>query len=290
MTPTVHTEISHTAETGSFPKDEKRDFISDSIFVVLLTAGTYIGAYVYELSYLSFFGIPPELIDVSVATLVAVGGWLLILSILGAQIMHVIWSLDGLGFFQPQNGYGLFVKKWGLLITLWCLLFLVGKFDWLTWINMSIWALIIVADLVVPVFFRGTGISYKERLANWLDAPEPEEMKRHTIFKSGFSKKLLSTILLIAVFAVGCNLIGTLLAKTRSSFGFVEDFEENVIIRKYGDRFLLAKYDWDRQSFVRQFRVIEMHDIKSPIVWRKLPTYTVNVDGDSPNMRPTRHH
>lgn len=250
----------------------RRELFTDGVTILLITAGAYVGAYVYEFSYMSFFGVPPEMIEVSASTLVATGGWLVILSVVAAQLLHAVWNIDRMGFFQPTNGWGLFVKKWGMVIAVWALGFWLFRHSWLSYLNLALFLVLPIADLVVPIFARTPGQTYNQRLASWLNEPDNPKPDQLTIFKKGMSVFILNTLMWIALFSGACSLLGRLLAKTTNEFGFVEAHSENVILRKYGDRYLLARYDWDRRIFLRQFRLLPVEEIKVPVVVKKLPT------------------
>jgi len=263
--------------------EEKRIGVPEAIYVGVITAAAYLGSYLYELSYLGTFGIPPEFVEVTIPTLVATGGCVLTLALLVSQLMGFMWQLDGLGFFHRDNGYGAFVKKWGLFILFGSVVAMIYKFTWYSAAPALLFAFSMVIDLVAPATLRGPGETYGHRLAKWLEEPERSE-ERQTMFRSKTARQVRGAIILITIFSFISMFLGSLMAKTRTSFGFVGDFPENVIIRKYGDKYLLVAYDQVSGKFIKQFRLVDVALVQEAITWRKIPGWVLQVeDGVEPS-------
>jgi len=258
--------------------------ISEGITLLLLSAAAYVGAYLYESSYLSAFGVPLQLVEVSTLTLVSVGASLTALVVLLAQFLGMLADADKMGLFSESSGWSRYLKKWGIFWILTVVTIVLFRRDWLGWLALGLWMFVAGADLIAPLTLKKKDESFSSSLSRWLKDSSPSEEKRSFTADPGW-KKFYETVGLVAVFTLGCTFAGAIVGRTERSFGFVDKFEENVILRRNGDRYLLVKYDWDRREFVRQFRIVGVSEIDHNIVWRRLDGYIVRLS-DTPIAPP----
>lgn len=263
---------------------KKNHLITEGLLLLLLSGGAYLGTFMYELGYAAVFGIPRTLIEVNLSTLISVGGAALLVLLLFTQGVSIVASLDREGFFRPENGWGRYSLKWLVALIFVPIAFMVSR-TWWTMIPTFCYIFGILFDLFAAYSLRRTDETYNQSLARWLTPlKEDLENKKEHLFRTEGSKKFLNALYAVAFLTVTCALLGTWNAKTTNTYGFVNDNE--VILRRYGDNFLIGKFDTSKKLFRREFRLVPASDLKNKIVSRKMRATLVAVEEEESETVP----
>lgn len=119
----------------------------------------------------------------------------------------------------------------------------------------------------------------------WVLSKEGSRVKR--LFRL-FPIQLSVTVLLIAGIFAGAAISGKLTAKGMTSFPFVND---EAILAKYGNQFLLCKYDDKTGTFSKTFRLVDASDMNQPFEIKSLDQLKQEQAGvKPPESTPESNH
>lgn len=234
-------------------KKTKKD-IPATILVILIPAVGYAMSYLYEFSYCEYFDIPKDLVVVSTTSiLLAIIG---ILSAFGVIFLSFYWFIgiiDSKSILTPLRRSFLRI---GLLLI--CLLGMhllspIPKFEWVIAFVVIFFAFF---EFVFPLisFRKVEGYSAK------LEAQERNESNYpvvHEKLLSTFSVSSKILIWLSLVLICAANLRGSGKAQTQLKFLVLVEEPNFVVLRKYGDYFILGRIDRSSKTVYPEFKFLE---------------------------------
>lgn len=229
--------------------------ISEGILLALASAFAYFFTFAYEKSYAAYFGIPNELIIVSLNTTLlfftAIIGFFGFLFIL----LELLTSL--FGRLNPIVLQALFPIVSALLFAL-AQMYFYGFNHWERWIGVFVIILILGAvTFILPLFTqKGTG-NYLDKLA----AQQEHEERR--ISFSGIILRLngISPLILLLLFVFGYFLAvtaGNAEAVKRIDFLVTGSNSEIVVLRIYGDTAIGAPFNRSTKKLDDKFTFISI--------------------------------
>lgn len=218
--------------------------------VVAAPAVGYVTAFAFEANYLAYFGLPAQLVSLSLTSIFNAAGVLSTLVFVFFMTIQVFAA-----FVRPSDGPYFRVG----LVLLPGLLLLVGfikLFGWALW-QYWIWVagffvFTIVLEFGWPVLFGGRGRSYREKLE---DLQEPSTLGRimNDVFGFGNVIGLVLGLMLLSLAFAG----GKATAARQQDFYLVDGGSE-FVIRVYDDYLVTAKFDRADSSLVPEYRVLTM--------------------------------
>jgi hypothetical protein len=107
-------------------------------------------------------------------------------------------------------------------------------------------------------------------LEAWLQEGEKTAVGQHVFLKSRPFKSWLGASLVFVWFACGILFLGILEGKYRSVFPTLGDGKLEVVLRRYGDQFVLAKVDVDSHLLLPEFRLVKADELKDRLVMRRI--------------------
>ncbi len=244
------------------------EYLPEGIKILIASAGAYLGAYLYQVGYAGYFGIPREFITVSTPNLLLFGATLTVFVVLIFQVLSMFVTIhDEHGEVIAKSAFGLLLKKWGIAA-------LIGLSLWYfsgygideIW---RLWYLIVFVsiDLVLPMF-RPNGTSYDAALRDWIALDfKPKDAKPNSIFTKPETKKLIFFLCLFVLAALYCVAFGRGEARRRSEFGFIG---KEAVIARYDDQLVLCEYDAKASQFLPRFRLQEITSEEQVIDVKKI--------------------
>jgi hypothetical protein len=244
--------------------------ISEAVALAGLTALGYYYAFAYETGYLSHFGIPAWVIDLSLVNVLVVVG------VFATVLTFIVLT------FQTLPGG----PWWALLVHLGVLIgiggFTVVAYKVTNW--ASTWEIVVgiilvapgalltlgyfLSRLILPIFLHKDKGSWLDRWAfvlrrEWASAkPNLLDHTVSTMDKAGLrASTWLAPIYFLAILApIAVRLIGVAAANTRSEYVVVGGEPECVVVRKYDDYAVCAAIDRKSRRVVPAFRLIQLGD------------------------------
>lgn len=231
--------------------------VGDAMQVMSFTAFAYLVAYVYEYSYLKYFGIPKDFVSVDVKTIIAAIIAIYLLAVIAWQLFEVASAIisskypggnleklfDAHGFlfiptivFVLVSGMPLFYKIFLLVVPFHCL--------WL--------------KIIAPIFQAKEYGSYRSAQAAYIDSFVAPKVR---VFKN-ISSKNLDFALGVFIFVIYCVFASAVMGE-REAAGkndYLYDNDGFFVVRVYGDKVLLAKEKEDLP--VHNLKVRNIIDVK----------------------------
>lgn len=247
-------------------------YIPEAVVAVVVSAAAYIGCYLYEASYASYFGIPRELIELSVTNLLLFGTIIVLFAGLVYQLLNLLVTVTGDELLANKTSpFVLLGKKWGVAILILLILWLLSGYEFVNlWRFFWYPTIFLIADLAIPLSLKRQG-GYLEALRDWLliqKKESPVENERTPDFlKSPRFKRIINSLLVLTMGVTLCLVIGHGEARRRDTFGFLG---EEAILTRYGNNLILCKYDSAAHRFLPEFRLLGVTDLKQTIVARKI--------------------
>lgn len=229
---------------------------------VVLAAIPFVGSLIalgFEVGYLSYFDVPAEYVEVGFNSIVAATAALAIpvalLWIYLAQIIrffeatHPIWHVIGQAMIYT-------------LIPL--VVVLIGhRSSKELFIPLGIFVFFIVAYLTPPLFKRDSSTPYWGRVKSEIkmDNKTVAEGKKR---KSGEFLDLLLVPLTAVFFTVAfCGYLGYSFARGEKARWVLEDDPRYLVVRKYGELFVLKQFDPTTRTLVDSIQIKKLDDGKS---------------------------
>lgn len=260
-----------------------RKFITDAILISAGTGLIYAIAYVYEFGYCQHFGIPPNLISLSITTILVAGGAVAYFSFTLFQLSFLF-----LPFIRFSSNPGERLHAWREFLLFTTLIIVLGLlFGFIygfSWKGFKIFlALLFILYTVVAAtaalyllysFLRQkiavgepskpTGIS-KTAPNYGLKSNDPWDYIERAIGRNG----LAFVAALILLFA-GAYLAGNSEAARQSSFMFLEGRKNFAILRIYGDQVIAGEVDTDAKMLRPRYLLLRIASGESMELKRKI--------------------
>lgn len=236
-------------QPASSSSEIRRSFLGslpEAIFIASFTAGTYWLSFVYQVAYLSAFGLPPDLVEVSLQTTL-----LVTLALCGAW--SVFWSINLGSMLWPKNP-AIQRKILPSLISLFLLIWWLFNFGFRT-MDWSVYVILLICAVIGTAvqFLPGTG-------------PEPptiiERIGVAFGWPAGFA--VVSFIAFIIIGSVLLFILGRAKAETQKSYFLFSDYPEIAVIRIYSDRILAVPFDRKSKTIRSEviIRKIDQKDVR----------------------------
>lgn len=232
---------------------ESMSRLSGSIAIALLTGCTYLAAHSYESSFLSHFGIPNELVQISIETLIRSLSAVAIFVFFTVLLLNLIVPFFSDAIDEPHSEG----RRWAFVHFIYlCVGIVLARAFGFSWNGLLIFTVVI---LVFDVLLYGLAVvlpKVQEKVFQWYEKEDPADAERiraqngeskdstlsiEDILRKWFGPELW--MLVIAYFFV--STLGMLAANYNSRqqtiFSALED-EKIILIRKYGDYFMGKRY------------------------------------------------
>lgn len=238
--------------------------IDSGAWIFGATAIAYLCAYLFERGALGHFGVPPEFIEVSVMCLVSTGGAFLVFSVLLLQFWSSALQLDEMVDFGRFKGLGRLLAKWWIFFLMWGIGFLFFSYNWTTLLVFSVWFLNFLMDVLIPLIPKEDGVNYDERLYAWLNKPQGKaniDPSRKSFLKG----KVASVFAVIGVVSLLCLFSGQIAAAARTNYASLDSEKGYLVLRHYGSKYLLVRYDSVSRIFAREYKIVREEDVNGNI-------------------------
>jgi len=224
---------------------------------LLLAAVPIVGsfiAYLYEFGYVGYFRVPPSFIQLDVTRILAATAVIVISATVYLAILASVADV--------AMGRNPIIRSLGrsLLFAFFWLPFLLLVPDTpSTWLSLAVLAAVpLFGELLPPLFKRGTGLRYMERLT---ESEEVYRANRDRSFKTigqAFGAVILVPVggILFASFLV--VLLGNSWARNQTTFWALADQPDAIMIAHYGDVALFKRVDITSKSVTDELLIYKL--------------------------------
>jgi hypothetical protein len=244
--------------------------ISEGVLLLVASTAAYIACYLHEEAYASYFGIPQEFISLSITNLLTFAAGTVFIMI---GLVHLLYQFSRLWEVTEghDSAFAVFIKRRSFIFLLVVVAIAATRAEW----RLLRGVFIVVVCILALDFFgpfdsknrRMTG-TYWQRFAtllggendwsSWLLGPKPTQ----------FTVLCLTIFGAVAFFSL---LMGRGQANSRSVFPVVESGgRTEVVLRRYGDQFVLAKYDPTQHRLNPEYRLVPVADLKETVKAKRL--------------------
>lgn len=214
--------------------DQKINFkellLKESIILAAIPIIAYYAAYQYVEGYFNYFGAPPDLISINIATFIGFGSFILGLAFLCYDFASMTWvSIRKLGQLPWRQ----------FIVALILLLISLGGIFMFLYDDWKKAALISSAFLVLYILFY-----ISEKLGFAKDHP----------------KWLFIIVILASLLTSLSQGAGQFKARHQKEFSVITSLKDTFVIYKTDDNFLCSTYDIKSHTFSKAFRVLPIKD------------------------------
>lgn len=246
--------------------------ITEGVIILIGTALAYLASFLYEFGYSIHFGIPIEFINVTIQNILIYTVSLTIIFCLLVQWIDSILLMAQSGLDLERNFVLMFVKKYGMWLLVAAIVILASGYDILAVVYFVINpGILIIFDFILPLWRIGDA-TYLNGLRDILSRPlTPRYDTERGLFSNKTFKMAYAWCAFICLLLTLCVITGRGTARTRSTFPVISSKDGiEVILRRYGDYFVLAKYDPEKRSLVGEFRLVAATEFKDPFTVKHL--------------------
>lgn len=249
-------------DTANQPEENKNStpVFSEGILLAMVTAGAYLTAFYYERSFAGYFGIPPELINISIVNLFIVGALML------STLLSVFMPLNLLFMLRPRNMHPVLKIMAApvvfVLILALIAIYMVGLSAWIYWSIFIILALIVgIVYLAVPAYIHRSKGKYINRLEAQLEIDVVASANTNSLTDliiARFGWNLFGVICLFLIANFFATLAGLAAAQQQRKFLVTNTDPEMVVIRTYGENLICAPFDRNKKDVQRSFIILKI--------------------------------
>jgi len=243
-------------------------YIPEGVKVLIASASAYLGAYLYQIGYAGYFGLPREIVTVSLPNLLLFGATIVVVVILSYQFLSLFITIhDEHGEVIKKSVVGMVLKKWGIASAIGLSLWLFSGYQledvWGFWYLI----LFVSLDFIVPIF-RSKETSYAEALREWIALSfAPKQNNEKSFISSPQAKRIFFLLVLFILASTYCLALGRGEARRRKEFGFIG---EEAIVARYDDQLVMCRFDSGSGQFTRNFRLLDLKEATNNVEVRKV--------------------
>jgi hypothetical protein len=255
--PSMSPEDAAATDAPKPPADKYRRLLSDGLLIAGITLLSYAAAYCFEFGYAEHFGLPTDLIRVSLdMCLRAAAGTLAVLFILSIFLWgHYFQFWNDLK--NPNTLFGVIIFVYVICMTgYWLYSAAFGFPGRLGIVIIGTLALLVIAT---PITLHYFGVKILEEFS--ID---------------GVRKRMRPRYLLIAAIIIGlyfCYLFGHASAKRCRSF-LITAQRDKLLLRNYGDVYVFKNYDGSKNEITNTITILGLDKVSN----LELETITFNVE------------
>lgn len=249
-------------------KDQGKQIVAgipDALLVVCASAVFYFGAYVHELAYVWYFGVPSSLVKVDLEKIIAVG-FIPFVGLIVAMLLHIAY-LERMA--EGRKPIDLDQERWMLLWRVvqlnWIpllaifILWIAGGVVKYWGIAVALFAGIILLELL-PAIEKPR--EFWIRLRKELTSNVADEAAKH-------GARILPRMAVILsasgfAFILLCGFVGIHRASSQTSFGIIAN-PTRLLLTRFGDVLVFADYDDQTGAVLRSFTLISADALVEPI-------------------------
>jgi len=246
--------------------------LDGGILISLVTIITYILVYSYEYGYCHFFNIPVNLIEINLTSIFIIGSALLFVFYL---IFTVCWLVSIIIYKPSVPKYINRMIIFNLPILLIVLGYVIsyGKIQKEQYVYLGVILFLAVFTLIFPLITQRKTKGY----FNKLNKQEEHEAKLDKEIPSLMTKvvRLVPRELFYLLFYLFISIAvaynhGDASAMKQTDFTVIKSQPEMVILKKYGDNFIIAKYDSKNKSVANEFSIMNIADSNTEFKLEKI--------------------
>jgi hypothetical protein len=224
--------------------------LSEGLVIAVVPAIGYWFSYVYQLGYCRYFDIPTEFIEINIQNFfICIIGMISLLAVIiaiGNPLFSALRYLpEAIRKIVTNYGLAVFIMfSYSFAVQMPTKVFLT---------SLAIPLGLLVSDLIFPLFLHKDKSSYLEKL----NAQRAIEMKTETMTDAIFKKigANFSVLLFYAsISSVFIIFAGAYEAKKTSVF-MISNGGQKIVLKKYGDQFLVADFNKKEKTFVPRFAI-----------------------------------
>lgn len=240
---------------------EKNGLFDSAILIAVITVIGYYLAYSYKKGYLSYYGVPENvIIQVDIINIIVASTSLLaVLFILVSAYVHLNNLFNELSNPVPHPIVIILKKNVMPLIILWFLLINIISDLTLIW---SIGLLVLIIWIYInPIFKYASVHGYKDKLMKFIETGNTNGVMEKLILtlKSKSLNKYILLILATSLLGSVVNLIGMEEAKKERKYIKLEVNDATyIVLDVVGESYLITPYDEKTNSIKSKFAIVEV--------------------------------
>ncbi len=242
-------------------EDNKKSIFSEGLILAAVPFLGYLTIFVYELGFLTYFGIPYEFIQptfTSVCLVSAVIIGVLLFSFVSGHCFTVFLTT----IFPIKEGSLLRAIKrisWQIFVLLFFVIFW-GK-EWKQYLGpIMIFSMVVFFEFLWPLITGHKKKSYNEKLAHQEDIErkyDPEFRIFFNFIDERLGRRNVAVFLTVALFMLFVYQAGLIKAKQKDAFWQI-DGEQSIVLRIYGDTLICANFDTEKHAVGDQFSIVKI--------------------------------
>lgn len=234
-------------------KDFKKDWISDVLLVAGCTAVSYLYTVQFESGFLRYYGIPSEILEISMTTVLYVTCTLITLAFSAfGFLLGFSWPMSKNSFLIPRIAAVLPMIAMAL-VNLW------AYEDWKRWIFSVIMAIILLLAFFIFPLFHGHKGKYKDKLAAQQEIDRRGLERRVPDLLLGWigpKTYYLAFWMIIGFFL--CSPLGEGTALRKNSYTIINTSPEALVVRVYNDKAVCVPFSRAEKQLQKGFFFVKL--------------------------------
>lgn len=233
---------------------------SDAIWVIVLTATSYVVAFAYASGFAKYFNVPTDLISISPNLLLSAGKALLKPLILLYGLTYWIWPLLPRSETALTKAIRVFVIKL-IAISFFLSPLLAQGEGWYIYIGAVFFNIFL--DFILPIFAHRKIATFEQKLA------EQDKIERNTrpfsldgAAVNRFGKAPVLFVLLLFAISSFTHSQGAHDAKAKTDFLLIKGAPNTVLLAQYDSIFVTQTFDPKSKTLTGEIKVIKLGDGK----------------------------
>lgn len=243
----------HQIAVGTKQENQKKLPISEAVILAAISASAYLFAFLYEQSFMAYFGIPTQFVNVSLVTLLTFGAATAVFLICLAGLANVLFS------FLPKHPFlSFYIPRYALLgfLTVLVPFFLYeGRKGRL--VMLCIWIVLTIGLFVMPlIIYRKKG-SWDKRYDAAIEAESGKNIQGlYRRIEERYGVRELGLIVFVVMACLGlASSMGEAEAVNQRFFLVINTKPETVVLRVSGENIICAPFDRNKREVKKSFSI-----------------------------------
>lgn len=232
----------------------KASWITDSIIVAISPIIAYLIVYSYEIGYAKTFGIPLEFISINFSSFFVIASSLLNIILIPFLVINIFIILFHGSNNPIINQFKMYSHVYIMLIGVLFAYAPIWERIWPVFIFIIVFTAI---SFILPIFKHKEKGKYLDRLR----AQQEEEAQTvdvsHYVYRF-LGKNGYHIFIFIIVILFLSNIAGESTALKKEEFLISSDSSTTVVLRRYADNFIYAKYNENNKELYPNFNIVKI--------------------------------
>lgn len=259
--------MNHDSQIDSQQNKGLRPWLSEGLLLASLSALSFATTFAYEAGYAAYFGIPYQLISVSLTTTIIAAASILVAIIPLYAISNFLWMLTP----KAEDTISSAIRRYIKMVIISLILILPFAIHWQAWLAFFILILFLAFDeFVFPLITQKDKISYKEKLLaqDQIEQSAKIHLLWHVVDER-VGTWLVDALIYSAIVLGFAFALGTQHAENKKEFYLFSDKENEAILAIYDNTIVSAIFDHSKKILLGSLHISKIDNTENLSIKKK---------------------